>query len=190
MRHRLIEGRDAPLYHSTGVSSAYKILTSNTLKASNADDLTTSSVSFSRSRTVTYGPIIFKFNQSKLQTRYKISPIAHGGNTLDGYKGDSYEERVVKDITNVRNYIEEIDVSNMMHMRILRRSLYKASKNELINNTFKSTIKDLYPFYIFVTTNKLPIGKGLKELFNAIELKLNDGDDGEWVMKNTRLGKK
>lgn len=126
----LTEARTAPLYHSTKLAHADKIIGDDVLYASEQHEGATKGkkvIFFTRSLKHAkhiYGSsdrVIFEFDQLKLNSRYKISPIKNhdrGANSLHkpqwmtGYLGgNEFEEIVTRNITNVNDYITKIYIT-------------------------------------------------------------------------------
>lgn len=130
----LAEGRDAPLYHATSGHRLARILETNTLKAywnsGNAEKLNmpvdSNSISFTRSFSVAakwrHG-VVIEFDQGKLARQYSMYPINFGaatdstsrGHAQLGVKnpdfianGSFWEERIIKDIKDIKKYIKAI----------------------------------------------------------------------------------
>lgn len=137
----LVESKSAPLYHVTELKSFINIADDKVLKAKpqaygfkgNEEDRFgkktifftrnfQNAKSFSRMRV---DPLILKFNQERLNQRYRIEPIhnwsrqyhkttpphkkAVGGSYMSGaVYGTEFEEIVEKDIKNPLQYIDEI----------------------------------------------------------------------------------
>lgn len=115
----ILEGRDAPLYHTTSFKNLMSILDSNTLKVGRTfANGRKPAVCFSRSIEFASsygGNVIIEFDQQKLASKYKIVPVADTINLykpkVGRYVGSSKaEEDIMSDITNVKNYITRIFV--------------------------------------------------------------------------------
>lgn len=160
------------MYHSTSVSNAYKILKSNKLelRQHKGDD---PAVSFTHDKRTVYGSIVFIMDQEKLSHNYKLLPIDDIGRNTS----NSSEERVLRDINNIKRYIMMIDVSDDTKLRILLKKLGTIDKDQLVNMSSSremSAINNLHNFYLEVKGSLIPVGSRLRLLFNAIDNKLKE----------------
>lgn len=111
----IAEGRDAPIYHTSTLSDAAKIIKTNVLKMGN-----NGSISFTREirHAEWFNDVIFVLNQAKLAQNYKLIPIWDKKPELIGqpktpmhmWKGSNeFEERIHgRDITDFDKYIVSI----------------------------------------------------------------------------------
>lgn len=178
---KLLEARNSgPLYHSTSVASACKIIKSNKLlhNESSADDPDMrdgeSAVSFSRNKRTLYGPVQFVVNSDKLSDRYALRPVVKGSEINNPeYGGEetwSQEERIVgRDVTNFLSYVTLVDMPDKTKNKIIRKILFKASKEDIINNNKLKSASGFYEFYELVKRHNLPISTSVANLFSEFE---------------------
>ena len=141
----LIEAKQVGiLYHYTKVNKIYSILEDNLLKTNNAGY-----ISFTRSKNPQQFPIaknadgVIIIDGNKLSNNYKIVPhydieFAQELEYCDNYCLEEMEERVYKDIINIKNYILGI---NIFQKNIQRGMDFHVEKNI----KYLQKVKNIYP---------------------------------------------
>lgn len=110
----IIEGRDAPLYHCTDLTSAINILATNELRpgiASTASWGEQDAICFTRDSRYTVHPdsiIQFVFNQAKLVNKYKVRPVSEPG--FDQDQSESEERIITSKPIPVSKYLLYVDI--------------------------------------------------------------------------------
>jgi hypothetical protein len=124
----LNEGRDAPLYHATGLSAANMILNDNTLwpatlhpkgklKRSNANDDKERVNGISLTRSIQFakdwGQVVFELDQRKLSYNFSFAPYDYyqwsTPNSISRRK--EAEEFLLGEIKNFKSYVRKIHIS-------------------------------------------------------------------------------
>lgn len=160
---------NAPLYHTTGISNAFQIINTNTLKVGTLDPW----VSFSRDTREKYGAIQFIIDKEKLRYNYKVSP--HMSEAERSTYTDSAEEIVMQDIRNFRNYLLGIDIINDQQLNFLIKKVQRATKEQIITNTYPkgfTHIKNLYPLLNELQRQQIPCSFRIQTLMQVVRYKL------------------
>lgn len=121
----LIEGRDAPIYHGTNWFAANRIVeddqlaakTFHVMKVNNTMNSMISGISFSRDLrlSMTFGPVVFVFDQAKIVRNHKLKPIDFWGFSREtqfgGRRQEQYaesEEFLLGPLVGMSRYLIEI----------------------------------------------------------------------------------
>lgn len=143
----LLEGRDAPLYHSTSLESAYKILKSNVFRASTSRGDSNKVVCFTRDKEywIANNVVRFTIDQRKLSQNYRLTPFDYdelklkstSGTRIFDYQYEAEERVVARDIKNADRYITEIEINPLVAMEILSLGEDSILVNAVIDSDYK-----------------------------------------------------
>lgn len=143
------------LYHFTPVASLVKIIESNELRASQADNHTAKSISFTRDKQLSRGRAStarLVIDGDKLSNNLRIKPI----NIISS---DPYslpwetesEERVIGSITDLKKYLVSVD----LHIRLLKDPKHADRTKKILSRVGIDSIDDLLAF---LDKHKIPHG--------------------------------
>ena len=182
----LLEGRDAPLYHTTTVLSAYKILSTDKLipgqKYSDITGDKRNTISFTRDKLYSYDGdclIQLKFDQRKLAYNYKFVPIAEPGYSRESGWTESEERLITKKPIPVRKYLLEIELSHSFESDLKARLGYIY---DTPRNRWDADDKALYQIWRWWEDNEFPFGKRIDKVFRWFMTVINKdlyGDEWE-----------
>ena len=162
-------GYFAPLYHTTSIRNAAKILVSDRLNVSSEYG----NVSLSRNRYEKYGHIQLILNQQALRYNYSITPFM--AEAERSTYSDSSEEVIGQDIVNIRRYILAIDITSDRCLRLLMGRLEGATKEQILRDDLSSNLTPLrgtWLLYNEIMSSRIVINPRLNLLFTRLNQKL------------------
>lgn len=185
----LIEGRDAPLYHTTSIRNAYKILDNDKLvpgqKYSDVTGDKRNTISFTRDKLYSVGNdamIQLKFDQRKLSYNYKFVPIAEPGYSRESGWTESEERLVTNKPIPVRKYLLEIELAHSFESDFKSRLgyIYDTPRDK-----WDADDKALYQLWRWWEDGEFPFGKNIHKLFTWFMNTINKDLYGdEWESHN------